>query len=95
MGQLPFISVPHACKAEGYLQDRIYWYTTMVGKKGTLKAVRQELFRLPVTAVRVTEFAQGKTSRWGLAWSFAEAAKHSSETPLQRDAPADAPLVIK
>lgn len=76
------------------MQDRIHWYTTMVGKKATLKAIRQVLFRLPVAAIRVTEFAQGRTSRWGIAWSFAEAAKGSYEVPLLRGSSKDSPPIV-
>lgn len=52
------------------LRGRVHWYTTMVGRKVNLKALCQEISALGVPAVRTTEFAQGRTSRWGLAWSF-------------------------
>lgn len=52
------------------LRGRVHWYTTMVGKKETLKKVRGSLHRLGVTALRTTELAQGRTSRWAVAWSF-------------------------
>lgn len=53
------------------LRDRIHWYTAMLGRKASLKALRTALYRHRPTALRTTEFAQGRTSRWGLAWSFA------------------------
>jgi hypothetical protein len=34
------------------------------------QAVRKELHSRGVTALRTTELAQGKTSRWALAWSW-------------------------
>ena len=46
------------------------WFTTMVGKKETLKRVRAMLHALSVPSVRSTQFTQGRTHRWGLAWSF-------------------------
>ena len=46
------------------------WFTTMVGKKETLKRVRAMLHALGVPSVRSTQFTQGRTHRWGLAWSF-------------------------
>ena len=52
------------------LGARVHWYSSMVGKKSTLKALRKELHSRHVTAIRTTEFAQGKTSRWAIAWSF-------------------------
>lgn len=77
------------------MQDKIYWYTSMLGKKSTLKAVRQQLQGLNVTALRVTEFAQGKTSRWGIAWSFCKAAKASETAPLPRQDLKAQPLIAK
>ncbi|KAL6746428.1 hypothetical protein V8C86DRAFT_3149728, partial [Haematococcus lacustris] len=53
------------------LGSRVHWYSSMVGKKSTLKALRRELHARHVTAIRTTELAQGKTSRWAIAWSFA------------------------
>jgi 23S rRNA (adenine1618-N6)-methyltransferase len=53
------------------VKDRVHWFTTMVGKKVTLKALRKWLHAEPsVAVVRTTEFFQGQTSRWGVAWSF-------------------------
>lgn len=53
------------------LKDKIYWFTTMVGKKKTLKQMRKLLHGISdVSALRTTEFVQGRTSRWGIAWSF-------------------------
>eukprot|EP00887_Chlorella_sp_A99_P005035 scaffold4.g5035.t1 len=65
------------------LRGQVHWYTTMVGKKATLKAARTLLYRHGVRVLRTTEFAQGKTSRWGLAWSFA-ADPTAASAPLPR-----------
>lgn len=40
------------------LQKRIHWFTTMVGKKATLKKLRAVLHGHSVTALRTTEFVQ-------------------------------------
>eukprot|EP00898_Chlorokybus_atmophyticus_P003318 jgi/Chlat1/3988/Chrsp26S03981 len=53
------------------LRDRVWWYTSMLGRKATLLQLKKELHERKVPAVRVTEFSQGRTARWGLAWSFA------------------------
>eukprot|EP00803_Ostreobium_quekettii_P002088 evm.model.scf_565.7 EVM.evm.TU.scf_565.7 scf_565:35419-42558(+) len=63
------------------LKQAIHWYTSMVGKKSTLKAVRHRLLSAGVKAVRTTEFFQGKTSRWAIAWSFA-ASPDTNSLPL-------------
>lgn len=43
----------------------------MVGRKVNLNAITSRLRAVGVTMLRTTEFVQGRTSRWGIAWSFA------------------------
>ena len=53
------------------MQDRVQWYTSMLGKFSSLGTVVQILRDIGVTNYAVTEFVQGsKTRRWGIAWSF-------------------------
>lgn len=55
------------------LRKRVRWYSTMLGKKQSLKKLLRILRREGVTNVHSTRFIQGKaTVRWGLAWSFWE-----------------------
>lgn len=42
----------------------------MIGRKSDLKSLMSKLREVGVSVVKTTEFVQGKTSRWGLAWSF-------------------------
>lgn len=42
----------------------------MVGRKTNLKTLTSKLREVGVTIVKTTEFVQGQTCRWGLAWSF-------------------------
>lgn len=42
----------------------------MLGRKSNLKVLIAKLWDVGVTIVKTTEFVQGRTSRWGLAWSF-------------------------
>ena len=42
----------------------------MVGRKSNLKVLVSKLREVGVTIVKTTEFVQGQTCRWGLAWSF-------------------------
>lgn len=46
------------------------WYTSMVGRKSNLKSLIAKLREAGVTIVKTTEFVQGQTCRWGIAWSF-------------------------
>eukprot|EP01018_Ginkgo_biloba_P018753 Gb_28580 [translate_table: standard] len=57
------------------LRERIRWYTTMVGRKISLKVLITNLRKVGVTMIQTTEFVQGRTSRWGLAWSFISPSK--------------------
>ena len=66
------------------MRSAVHWYTTMLGKKSSLKQLRASLLTRPeVTAVRSTEFALGRTRRWGLAWTFSRAAHGSERIPLE------------
>lgn len=44
----------------------------MVGRKTNLKTLIAKLREVGVTIVKTTEFVQGKTCRWGIAWSFVQ-----------------------
>ncbi|KAK8919048.1 hypothetical protein KSP39_PZI021274 [Platanthera zijinensis] len=61
------------------------WFTTMVGRKANLKSLISKLREVVVSIVKTTEFVQGHTTRWGLAWSFIPPSKAfiSSNTPLK------------
>lgn len=51
------------------LKDRIKIYTSMLGKKSSLASVKNYLKEKGVTNFITTEFCQGRTTRWGIAWS--------------------------
>ncbi|WCJ27941.1 Ribosomal RNA large subunit methyltransferase F [Euphorbia peplus] len=51
-------------------KESFRWYTSMVGRKANLKFLTSKLREVGVTIVKTTEFVQGRTCRWGLAWSF-------------------------
>lgn len=54
------------------LGKQIKIYTTMVGHKKNLPSLKSQLRQANVTSFRETEFCQGNTTRWGLAWTFCE-----------------------
>ncbi|BBN05061.1 U6 snRNA m6A methyltransferase [Marchantia polymorpha subsp. ruderalis] len=68
-GELAFIT--QIIEDSVQLGTRIQWYTSMVGRKVNLNAITSRLRAVGVTMLRTTEFVQGRTSRWGIAWSFA------------------------
>ncbi|KAA8546089.1 hypothetical protein F0562_020460 [Nyssa sinensis] len=67
-GELAFIS--RIIEDSVQLKQSFRWYTSMVGRKSNLKILMSRLREVGVTIVKTTEFVQGQTCRWGLAWSF-------------------------
>lgn len=51
------------------LKDRVKIYTSMLGKKSSLGLVKNYLREKGITNFITTEFCQGRTTRWGIAWS--------------------------
>lgn len=47
----------------------------MIGRKSNLKFLISKLREVGVTIVKTTEFVQGQTCRWGLAWSYVPPAR--------------------
>ncbi|XP_026195827.1 RNA N6-adenosine-methyltransferase mettl16 [Anabas testudineus] len=54
------------------LKKRLRWYSCMLGKKCSLAPLKEELRKQGVPKVAHTEFCQGRTMRWALAWSFCD-----------------------
>ncbi|BFZ18937.1 hypothetical protein BsWGS_21976 [Bradybaena similaris] len=52
------------------LRDKIRVFTSMVGKKSSLVPLKAELLHQKVAKFSTTEFCQGKTMRWGIAWTY-------------------------
>lgn len=52
------------------LQGRIKIFTSMIGKKTNIPLVKKELRDHKIPNYQTTEFCQGKTMRWGIAWTF-------------------------
>ena len=52
------------------LRNRVTWFTSMVGKKCHVNILLRVLQTERVPKIAQTEFVQGKTRRWGIAWSF-------------------------
>lgn len=54
------------------IQNRVRWYTSMFARKSSLVAMEKLLREagLGYQNVRTTKFQQGKTTRFGVAWTF-------------------------
>lgn len=53
-----------------HIHERIRIFTTMLGHKASLNPILQELKMLGITNFCTSEFCQGWTKRWGVAWTF-------------------------
>lgn len=67
-GELGFVKKILAESLE--LREKIQIYTTMFGCKKNLNSFIDELRQRKVENFTTTVFVQGKTMRWGIAWSF-------------------------
>ena len=68
-GEVAFVS--RMIEESLVLQDRVQWYTSMLGKHSSVEILVNKLREKGVSNYGVTEFVQGnKTRRWGIAWSF-------------------------
>ncbi|PNF30379.1 hypothetical protein B7P43_G13417 [Cryptotermes secundus] len=52
------------------LRYKVKIYSTMVGLKSNFNVLKSELEKAGVASSTHTEFSQGHTTRWGLAWTF-------------------------
>lgn len=60
------------------MTNSITWYTSMVSRKTSLVELKRELrSQLGRGAIRTATFIQGKTTRWGIAWTYREVAPRS------------------
>ncbi|OUM64583.1 hypothetical protein PIROE2DRAFT_42391 [Piromyces sp. E2] len=49
----------------------LQWYTSLIGKKSSIEPLLAYLKGIKyVKEIKTTNFKQGKTVRWGIAWSF-------------------------
>ncbi|KAK6507467.1 hypothetical protein TWF481_005899 [Arthrobotrys musiformis] len=66
------------------LQQKVRWYTSMLGKRSSVEKVVEKLKENKVDNYIVGEFVQGaKTRRWAVGWSFGDrrAGDHISRQP--------------
>lgn len=53
-----------------HLQNRIKIFTTMLGHRKSIDAIESVLKSNSITNYCWAEFCQGRTTRWGIAWTF-------------------------
>eukprot|EP00056_Hartaetosiga_gracilis_P014099 m.239708 g.239708 ORF g.239708 m.239708 type:complete len:582 (+) comp13983_c0_seq1:125-1870(+) len=81
-GEVAFVSkmIQDSCR----LERRIVWFTAMIGCKSHLPAILERLGRTDATFVLTTRFIQGKTHRWGVAWTFCSPTAFKQDSATQR-----------
>ena len=67
-GEVAFVKTMMSESKDNPLRVRVY--TVLLGHKSSLSPLKQHLTSMSVTSFVSTEFCQGKTMRWGLAWTF-------------------------
>nr|ACG29624.1 hypothetical protein [Zea mays] len=67
-GELAFIT--QIIEDSVSLKNSFRWFTSMIGRKANLKLLISKVREAGASVVKTTEFVQGHTARWGLAWSF-------------------------
>lgn len=67
-GEVEFVR--NIVQRSNQLRKSIGIFTTMLGHKTSLNPILQELKSIGITNYCTSEFCQGWTKRWGIAWSF-------------------------
>lgn len=75
-GEVEFVS--KIIQKSKELRKNISIFTTMLGHKSSVNCVLQELKIHGITNFCISEFCQGWTKRWGIAWTF------RNDLPLRR-----------
>ncbi|XP_050295563.1 U6 small nuclear RNA (adenine-(43)-N(6))-methyltransferase [Anthonomus grandis grandis] len=69
-GEVEFVQ--KIIKESREIGKKIKIYTSMVGQKSSLPILKKSLREAEVNSFKEVEFCQGNTTRWGLAWTFAD-----------------------
>ena len=70
-GEVAFVE--RMLKESVVLRDRVGWFSSMLGKRGSLFAIVPKLQDAGIDKWGGREFVQGnKTRRWAIAWSWTD-----------------------
>lgn len=75
------------------LRDKVRIFTTLIGTKAHVKEVKRLVQEAKPTSCVFTEFCQGRTMRWGAAWTFA-AGVSLSEVRSKKEMATKKPIVL-
>uniref|UniRef100_A0A0P4VQM9 U6 snRNA m(6)A methyltransferase n=1 Tax=Scylla olivacea TaxID=85551 RepID=A0A0P4VQM9_SCYOL len=75
------------------LRDKVRIFTTLIGTKAHVREVKRLVQDAKPTSCVFTEFCQGRTMRWGAAWTFA-AGVSLSEVRSKKEMATKKPIVL-
>lgn len=67
-GEVEFIN--RMIKESKQIKDKVKIFTVLLGHKASVCLVKKLLVGTQVSSLVTTQFCQGKTMRWGMAWTF-------------------------
>ncbi|KAI3618076.1 duf890 domain protein [Moniliophthora roreri] len=71
-GEIAFITKMIHESTDQATRERCLWYTSMLGKLSSLGPIVDKLKEYGIDNYALTQFIQGQTKRWGVAWSFTD-----------------------
>lgn len=66
------------------VSEKVKVFSSMLGHQSSMKPLKGVLNGIPKVQFTFTEFCQGKTMRWGVAWTFSDDVKLSDTSPLKQ-----------
>lgn len=76
----------------GSHRQRCRVFTTLLGHKSSVRPMRRLMHEVGAVYIASTEFCQGNTKRWGLAWTFDPSSRIDTVTPTRQSKKKRAPL---
>ncbi|XP_045622199.1 RNA N6-adenosine-methyltransferase METTL16 isoform X2 [Procambarus clarkii] len=75
------------------MKDKIRIFTTLIGTKANIKPIKGALSAASPSCSVVTQFCQGRTMRWGVAWTY-DSALQLDQVRSKKEMVTNKPLVL-
>lgn len=90
-GEISFIT--KMIEESQLFKDKIRIFTTLIGTKAHIKLIKNALSTASPSCSVLTEFCQGRTMRWGVAWTFDPSLK-LNQVKSKKDMATNKPLIL-